>query len=494
MSSNEWYINFDFTIDKQGWTPLPNGGGIQGDEYAVHDLGIGWRNAGAGSSACEAILIRTPPFSQSTYVYEVIIHVTQSIPTGGGPLWRKCTTSSWTRVGYTGNVLQAFIKQNNINCLHIGVDNRHSTSGQNCYNGHITRIEMYGTGVNPFTYYSYDRVAAANLAIGRSVGNFNSFPYGAGDQRDCANTASGDAPCTVGGPFTYSPDQFLTHVQGFTGSATFISEMLHLGGKLPMIYADSGDPCNLSESSAITGWRVCCDTVGTPPRSLATFSWKAHNGISNFFSDISDADFVGDGVGFATLQDYMRFGLSAGGETGGGTWRPGQQTAGQQFLYALFATGGELAAIDTGDYIYLDQLGNGLHGFLIVGWGPALNCPEAINATAGADFSVSRQHNGQEIPYVADFCYSYLPPSKNLTGWLQDPRPRPFYASAAEIDINAQLSAAQVGFDLADYQSRLRGGFAPFTLPDDTRPRWQFFQMPDRLVFDFSRIYFPPCG
>jgi hypothetical protein len=116
-----------------------------------------------------------------------------------------------------------------------------------------------------------------------------------------------------------------------------------------------------------------------------------------------------------------------------------------------------------------------------------------INAT----FSLTRIHNGSEVPYVTDFCYGF---NGTDTGWLQDPRPRPFYCSAARIlQLDRDNPATPTvdenheyyGFDLTAYTGRLQGGsFQPFTLDDlVTRPQWQFIKINNAITVAFSDLY-----
>lgn len=132
------------------------------------------------------------------------------------------------------------------------------------------------------------------------------------------------------------------------------------------------------------------------------------------------------GVPYSDLLTSMYF--DENGYEGGGTWRDGYETNGQQYLYDLFSGQG-LGDIDTGDYVFLDLgLQTSAHGFLIVGWGSAVNCPEGLNTQSGRNnFSTTRQAN--TIPYVVDFCYGYAS-DVDKSGWLQDPRPDHSIAAA----------------------------------------------------------------
>jgi len=334
--------------------------------------------------------------------------------------------------------------------------------------------------------YPYDRDGAAQYAIDRSRINFETdeFPTGINDLTASVNGR-------VNGIFT---NYTLYHKDGITGSAIFISEVLYQDGfNFPMVNAISpADNCDRNFSTAESGWRVCCDSVDG-----ATLSWTYHLGITKYYSEISnDADMIGT-VEYNFLAERIRFGVTIGQEIGGGTWKPNTN---KQDLYDMFRPSGLLASIDTGDYVFIDQNlnnpnGPGSHGFIIVGWGLAEDVPNGLNSN---DISVKRQFNGHEIPYIVDFAYGY---NGTDTGWLQDVRPRPFYASAARVDTsdtNSQVLPQTLGsMTLSDYRSKIRGAWNPFSyffIDGSTGgTSWQFFHMPDNLIVPDTRIYIPPC-
>jgi len=175
----------------------------------------------------------------------------------------------------------------------------------------------------------------------------------------------------------------------------------------------------------------------------------------------------------------------------------------KDFVYTLFASGGTLAELDTGDYVFLSDES---HGFLVVGWGPADECPDALNAQSDLDepgkpnvyFTIERQVGVQQIPYVVDFCYGY-DGTGNLTGWLQDPRPRPFYCSAgliAQPTLDRGSSSANIeyyGFEIGEYMERLGQQFAFFG--ESYKPNWLFYHLDAVPVTSFSEIHHPslPC-
>jgi hypothetical protein len=347
--------------------------------------------------------------------------------------------------------------------------------------------------------YEYDaqrRAAAANYAITESQANFDTFPTGNGNR-----VLGSIAEYNVGGTYRYNVlthESLVTAPEGATGSAFFISETLHLGGCLPMTKADN-DPnttrCDLApgpqENMGTIGWRVCCEEGTTNSPRGSTGPWRTHNRLAEYFAAYGGTVFNANTAGItqAELVPYIDF-------QNGGVWESGQSVNGAQYLHNLFKSGGQFGNVKTGDYIILNLGSNGYHGFLIVGWGPARQCKDAINVQIGFDpttFSVDRRNDTQEVPYVADFCFG----RDNIrTGWLQDPRPRPFYSSVATIS-EAILSGnpSAYGYSLPDYFDRFRykpSGFQPFT--GNIPLKWQFIRLPDTVRVLSSKVYRPTSG
>src|SRR5690606_32558636 len=250
--------------------------------------------------------------------------------------------------------------------------------------------------------FVYNRAEAANYAIEQSRSNFEYFPVGLGNVTDQPVERPVDpliqAFGSVGGPFYYP---FVHHVPGEgTGSAVFISELLHIGGGLPMIRRSvNGDDCATSappksDGSGLDwqaiGWRVCCNT--NLMANDATGTWRNHNGIRGFFGELLGT------ITFNELTGYVE-GRPTLFNLGEGTYI--DEEGFKDFVYALFASGGTLAELDTGDYVFLSDES---HGFLIVGWGPAYECPDALNAQSDGDesgkpnayFTVERQEGVQQ--------------------------------------------------------------------------------------------------
>jgi hypothetical protein len=364
--------------------------------------------------------------------------------------------------------------------------------------------------------FQYNRVFAANCAINTSRNNFeNLFPYGSASLNDC-NITGFDVPNGVGSDVTYS---FLRHVganaqqcQQSTGSAVFISESIFRGGELPM-FSVSADNF-VCGTAADTDWLICKSSP-TATNFEATYSWRDHFGIIQYFTGIQPTvvPTLSPQIPIGSpppstdgLQSYMYFFRS--GENG--VWRENLAQDGQNYLYTIFRSG-DLALLETGDYIF-HYLGANIssHGFIIVGWGDAVEVDVGLNANQENTQPISLvrprdaiTHAPQNsIPYVADFAYGY---SDGYVGWLQDPRPRPFYASLAEMsnDPNQlQSIAARLGFAQnfqQGYLGRLQeNAYRRFATGEDpNNPQripsgWLFFHFPTIRHMPFTQLLIPP--
>lgn len=356
--------------------------------------------------------------------------------------------------------------------------------------------------------FKYNRVGVANHAINESRTNFASFPRGDGKQ---TSSVIG----SIGGQFKYSSD-ILIHEPGKTGSSIFLSECIYFGGQFPMVKRTyNNDDCSQEASQlpsgvdySVVGWRVCCYSVDND--LIATTTWKDHQGVIGFWSN-SSLPIAPHGIISGNRDDnnsnLLRTHINFD-QNGIFKLSTSQQEV-NTLLYPRFSSTGDLGTIDTGDYILIEQ-GNGSHGFLIVGWGPIVECREGLNAQTESNeinttISISKQNNGQEIPYIADFGYGYRfsdtnDPEHNKTGWIQDPRPRPFYASAARIPSldksdestppDTQNNIDFYEYSLEDYQERQRSIYQAFTTNDnETRPSWQFYKLKSFVAFQFIELY-----
>ncbi len=404
----------------------------------------------------------------------------------------------------------------------------------------------------PFIYH---RGIVSKAGIDRSRSNFQStLPYG-----NASLNINGGGSCSfsgvnllrgVGGDFTYST---LNHIGQIicpsdeipcvscindnvicvasTGSAYFVSELIHFGGGLPYISeSEAAFTCNATSLDTTQSWLVCC----TSPNNLnleATSSWRVHPRLIDYFREqfgatqpvfntidptIIDTVLCGQPPNLPSsegsgLNKYMQFG-------NGGVWRLGKEEEGSEWLYETFRMG-QLAFLETGDYVLLNSgsLESIFHGLLIIGWGVAVETPEGLNAGQVDTQSFShvrpRNINGiplDSIPYVVDFAYGYgyeseTNPCNGRVGWLQDVRPRPFYATNAFITINNLQNIKErlggVGFPVdtdetfaANYAPRLRYGYQPFLTSNLLLANWTFFHLPNgqtnsAISVPFTKLY-----
>jgi hypothetical protein len=114
-----------------------------------------------------------------------------------------------------------------------------------------------------------------------------------------------------------------------------------------------------------------------------------------------------------------------------------------------------------------------------------------LNNTLGATRS-----DANPIPYIADFCFGTDGTSNDGTGWLQDPRPRPFYAAATRVFLE-NLRQDQIPY--------LRKGEVRRNPPNPPvmeiiyerfiaqEELWKFYKIPDSLALTtlpITRLYF----
>lgn len=151
-----------------------------------------------------------------------------------------------------------------------------------------------------------------------------------------------------------------------------------------------------------------------------------------------------------------------------------------------FAPGGGLGGISLGDYLYIVN-----HGFVVVGWGPFLGTISGI-AYALNNTLASQWSSSNPIPYIADFCYG-TNGTGDGTGWLQDPRPRPFYSAATQV-YESWLRSDQVAYLKKRSVPALSA--TPIAVYDNFiayNNNWQFFKIPDTIdlaTLPLARLYF----
>lgn len=347
----------------------------------------------------------------------------------------------------------------------------------------------------------YNRKAAAEYAIGTSIANFRELincTLEPNEDNGGFPQFSDDVACVVGfverTPIARNYSSVLNHQTsgGATGSAIFISEAIHAGG-LPMTFAPDDDPedpgCDTSNVGGYTeeGWRYCLG------ENSATQNWKFHPGIVAYFTsfpsggEIEEIDVVRspshptdacqtpsnpNDIDVDTLHvcDVV-FTANGTGELKG---IEQAETA----LIELFSTG-RLSPVEIGDYM---MAGDTSHGWLIVGWGPIADTLAAIDSAVTNGLSPVRDETNP-IPYVADFCFG-TDNTDDGTGWLQDPRPRPFYSTVVSIWTN--LTSLQ---SLCLRKGNVAGlGTVPLYDRFNVGNTLTFFHLPDSISVTLDRI------
>ncbi len=343
--------------------------------------------------------------------------------------------------------------------------------------------------------YHYNRLKAAQRAIELSQDNFLNFP------EDSVGAVVGyiDFPDSPRRKRDYSavlqhnvtiagepPNEY--EVQ-HTGSAIFISEMIHYGG-LPMTIDNGDNPASpdCTGTDQITtgaytdrGWRYC------PTQESATQNWKFHPGIIAYFNSLPGGGLIGtvtkDEIGDIIWVDPEN-GFPNSGTLIGNTGA--ENTMINRFNPDL---SGDLASVAIGDYLYI-----GSHGFIVVGWGPLNGTLDGIDHALTIGVSPTRSYPNL-IPYIADFCYGTgVVSSPEATGWLQDPRPRPFYTAATRV-FQEKLTSDQLAY------LKQREVIRPPVTPSDIEPvydnfiasDWHFYKIPSTIATSVvinDRLYF----
>lgn len=365
-----------------------------------------------------------------------------------------------------------------------------------------------GDGTVTFTYR---RRAAAAEAIRLTTKNFK--PYVEDEEgfpEDYTDVAEVVGRIEVGGVRDYF--QSLKHKRGHgTGSAIFISECIFAGG-MPMINrADRVGEANCDNTDTdghpsggaytLNSWRYCANDQS------ASLAWKWHAALRDYFTN--DPNGLGgellDSVTRSEIVDLIHQSpTSSAPNDPAGTLKSGTEfDEAVEDLTTTFNTGA-LSTLQGGDYVLVDPAEGEDHGFLVVGWGPILGVRDGIEYAVSNQLSLYRAELNPDhvVPYVADFNFGTvdqgdLDPdawprdSENAddrTGWYQDTRPRPFYASVVEIIGSDNLLADQLGL--------LR--IVHYVQPTDplviayqgfNALQWNFYKLPDSITIPQNRIY-----
>ena len=339
--------------------------------------------------------------------------------------------------------------------------------------GGCNNIPNIDPDTGQFTFY-YDREATAKYAIAhayRNSGETTGYPN-AGFSRVTNQIAPGSLidgtliPYVGEIPYAEFIYPSLTGEQGATGSASFTSESIWMGGHAITRNHTNNQIACTDDNDETAGWRYCADET----LDHMSFPWQSHPGLLTYYTGgITPAN---GGYTFFTARD-------AGGHSIIdritvqpiiGTVRDGfdglDVADNAQMFFELFIRSNssselrfsEIDQYEIGDYVYINRgfdkpLG---HGFLIVGWGPVTSCPTALRTVYTFRSSIqstrlleSYTDANPVVPYVSDFSG----PRDGVQ--LQRPRPRPFYC-ALYPDPD---SGPQGRFDVDD-------GFGFFKLPD----------------------------
>jgi hypothetical protein len=348
------------------------------------------------------------------------------------------------------------------------------------------------------TFY-YDREMAATVAIEHSYDTAQNHSL-LQNQGRVTQRIDSDVPYAY---FRYTPFDPTTNV---TGSATFVSESLWMGG-LPMIVGNTS--CDSGENSLEHGWRYCFTRPNaTPPSGVATNPFDTHGDLIGFWVDRDNADLdntvldenskgrqifidesVQTGTGLAVSALYIRGQDSSKTDLynfiklgDGDVFEPGPLS---QRVSDLLSTDsnidpdtGTTNEVKMGDYLFISTAPE--HGLVIIGWQAAMDCSQAIfadgvNRVNGyrrwsiTDFGMSytdAQSRGipYPVPWVADFT---SPPNGNdQTDATQSPVPRPFYCTMYwEPDLNPDVIRGTDRFYAHD---------------------WYFYTMPDTVTASAS--------
>jgi hypothetical protein len=382
-----------------------------------------------------------------------------------------------------------------------------------------------------FTFY-YDREVVA--AYGIAQAQANDATDGVPGQHNVTTQVS-DQPFT---DFSYQQVDNTNIQVGGTGSSPFVSEVLWVGG-LPATWSfvSQWDPvsnCTANGANNLKGWRYCPPTSG--PNGAGSEVWTQHEEIVGYYvadpnhskgwitlyTDTNMQSAITRASDVIKLQNDGTYNFNSQGRQ---VFDPADSTKywfsrddivtyfGDQqvnidngdvtdrlrvdFYNNWILT--RLTGIQSGDYIYVNSIVTSAnnpgdtHGFVVIGWGPILDCEDTINTTF--TFQTSNAGDGTDylntifpnsssaygydvsgsltvnvfgsIPYVVDFSGT----SHNLR--RQTPKPRPFYCSAYNDlttvgDPNTQ--GQQENYFGRDHE-------------------WFFFTMPNDITIPSDRIF-----
>ncbi|KAB2892950.1 MAG: hypothetical protein F9K28_10685 [Bacteroidetes bacterium] len=291
----------------------------------------------------------------------------------------------------------------------------------------------------PTLDFYYDRLAAAEYGMAQANETEANAPVSGRVTHDLTSSSIRHYD------FYYDPSIFTGNL-GATGSALFTGQVIWFGG-MPMTKGTTGTAgeisCLQDNDQNTAGWRYCVD------EDWVSINWAQHQGmityyvgsgapIASYINTLLSQGMRGQYVSAFTAKDHLNVYVAV---TDGRVRSPAE-------LNTWAST--NLAAINAGDYLFINPEGFDKHGFLVAGWGPIQDCKDAI-ATTYTNLPVEREEN--TIPYIIDF-------SGGPNDRVQTPVARPFYCS------------------------KYRGGFGEMG-----RHEWYFFTLPDSVTIAPQQLY-----
>ncbi|GEM_PF-2501121 len=355
--------------------------------------------------------------------------------------------------------------------------------------------------------FIYNRTSSAQFAIDLSVRNFQTFDIN--DNNTGFPQLSTDVTHVEGKVDRLSSRDYsgsLNHRPGGTGSSIYISECILAGG-IPMTVDLNADPTENDCPPQPTtppfgiytqfGWRICDNTATSP--------WRNHVELISYYTNDSGG-LGGEQLSNINADDIVDVIYQSGAQAG----QLKDNADAEDTLTTLISE--KLSSLQAGDYVYVEPLSGDTHGFLMVGWGPLYGVLDGIDYALNNPLSLYYKElkSNHVIPYVADFSFGTKNsaitgtpsgPSRDSdnsderTGWLQDPRPRPFYTtrvlmSNLETTLRSDQTALLRTIFLPALTQIPQGGETKVIAHQEfNAPSWQFYRLPDHAVIPQSRIY-----
>jgi hypothetical protein len=363
--------------------------------------------------------------------------------------------------------------------------------------------------------FEYDRETAASYAIAQSYAN-----DGREDLLQRVSTYLNSQT-----PFLNSQTPFAAFIYselapdngaGASGSAMFLSEAIWMGG-MPMTVG-AGVNCTYDSipQGRDGGWQYCPFYAGGSKTSSRV--WRNHPGVIGYFTlgDPFVATISGRWAQTNTVLDPDSKGTLAGvlvsqGKGGGddvakfvnlknGNIKHDQKAFSEWINSSLTKNN---TSIQAGDYVWINSgsydsqsksMKPALHGLLVAGWGPIVDCSSAVSRT---DYVLLSATNSQPIPTSANQLvprqpaqsYYYVPYVVDFSGvkghQIQHNAPRPFYCTEFQNPnyfgvFPTKLSGEGATTQLRDIVNEFKQDKDGNTIVDVRL--WYFFHLPERVT------------